>query len=161
MKNNKNLYLVYVEAIGVNFNDEWEYEFLFSETPDVVWGEDWAEQCPSACENLRPDDSMVSEVRRLSTIIPFSTAQRNSCFSMQDCIDGILAIAWENISEYDEYPEPFRLVFEFGERIDSVVDKLSKRSQFFEGDEADSGPETEEEEEPETPPETPDEDIPF
>ena len=128
---NKNLYLVYVEPIGLNSNDEIEYDFLFSETPDIVWGNDWAEQCPSACDNMRPDDSMITEIRRLVTTIPFSTAQRNSCFSLQDCIDGILAIAWENISEYDEYPEPIRLVFSFGEPFDSVVDKLERRTQFF------------------------------
>ena len=110
MKSNKNLYLIYIEPIGLNFNNEWEYEFLFSDSPDTVWGEDWAEQCPSACDSLRPDDSMVSVVKRLSTMIPFSTAQKNSCFSMQDCIDGIIALAWEDISDYDEYPEPFRIV---------------------------------------------------
>ena len=48
MKNNKNLYLIYIEPVGLNFNNEWEYEFLFSDSPDTVWGEDWAEQCPSA-----------------------------------------------------------------------------------------------------------------
>lgn len=157
MKNNKNLYLVYVDPIGINFNDEIEYEFLFSETPDVVWGEDWAEQCPSACDDMRPAAEMVSEVKRLSTVIPFSTAQRNSCFSMQDCIDGIIAVAWENISDYDEYPEPFRIVFSFGERIDSVIDKLAQRSQYFDGDEEEEEPAPKE---PKTEPE-PTEDMPF
>lgn len=131
MENRKNLYLVYVELIGRNSTDMLEYDFIFSETPDMVWGNDWAEQCPSACDNMRPDDSMISDTKRLLTVIPFSMAQRNSCFSMQDCIDGIIAIAWEDISEYEEYPEPMRLVFSFGETYESVVEKLEKRLQFF------------------------------
>ena len=156
MKNNKNLYLVYIEPIGLNFNNEWEYEFLFSDSPDTVWGEDWAEQCPSACDSLRPADSMVSVVKRLSTMIPFSTAQKNSCFSMQDCIDGIIALAWEDISDYDEYPEPFRIVFQFGERIDSVTEKLFQRNESFNDDNA-----ADEENEEETPDSEPEEDTPF
>ena len=128
------LYLIYVEPIGKNAFDMFEYDFLFSETPDIVWAEDWAEQCPAACENMRPDNSMITETKRLTTIIPLGLAQKNSCFSMQDCIDGILALAWEDLSEYDEYPEPIRLIFNFGESFESVEDKLARRSQFFRGD---------------------------
>ena len=111
--------------------DMFEYDFLFSETPDVVWADDWAEQCPSACSNLRPDDSMITKTRRLATIIPFGLAQRNSCFSMQDCVDGIIALAWEDLSTYEEYPDPIRLIFKYGEKFESVEDKLAQRSQFF------------------------------
>lgn len=131
MENNDNLYLVYIEPIGKNSLDMYEYDFLFSETPDIVWADDWAEQCPSACDNVRPDESMISLTRRLTTIIPFGLAQKNSCFSMQDCVDGIISLAWEDMSEYEEYPEPIRLIFSFGEKYDSVEDKLAQRSQFF------------------------------
>lgn len=131
INNESGLHLVYVEKVGVNSFDLNEYDFLFSESPEVVWADDWAEQCPSACENLRPDYSMISKRKRLATIIPFGLASTNSCFSMQDCIDGIIALAWEDISEYEEYPEPMRLVFHFGESFEEVEDKLARRSQFF------------------------------
>lgn len=137
--NEDNLYLVYVEPVGLNSHDLFEYEFLFSETPDVVWGEDWAEQCPLACENMRPSGDMISVIKRLTTLVPFGVAQRNTCFSMQDCIDGIVALAWEDMSEYDEYPEPLRLIFGFGEKFESVEDKLARRHQFFSVDKATSG----------------------
>ena len=132
-KNIENLHLVYVEPIGLNSHDMFEYDFLFSETPEIVWGEDWAEQCPAACDNMRPGNDMISEIRRLATIIPFGLAQKNTCFSMQDCIDGIVALAWEDMSEYEEYPEPIRLIFGFGETFGSVEDKLARRHQFFKG----------------------------
>ena len=108
-----------------------EYDFLFSETPDIVWGEDWAEQCPAACDNMRPSEEMIACKRRLATIIPFGLAQKNTCFSMQDCIDGIIALAWEDLSDYEEYPEPLRLIFGFGESFEEVEDKLARRHQFF------------------------------
>ena len=131
MEENENLYLVYIEPIGMNSMDMFEYDFLFSDAPDVVWADDWAEQCPSACQNMRPDDSMITEVKRLATIIPFGLAQKNSCFSMQDCVDGIVALAWEDMSDYEEYPEPIRLIFKYGESFEKVEDKLAQRSQFF------------------------------
>lgn len=131
MESEEKLYLVYIEPVGLNSYDMFEYDFLFSETPEIVWGEDWAEQCPLACENMRPGDEMITKIKRLATIIPFGLAQRNTCFSMQDCIDGIIALAWEDISDYEEYPEPSRLIFKFGESIEKVEDKLAQRSQFF------------------------------
>lgn len=128
---NEKLYLVYIEPVGMNSMNMFEYDFLFTDSPDTVWADDWAEQCPSACDDVRPDDSMIVKTLRLATIIPFGLAQKNSCFSMQDCIDGIIALGWEDISNYEEYPEPMRLVFKFGESFESVDDKLSRRSQFF------------------------------
>lgn len=132
---NKNLYLVYVERINdvPNSKGFYEYEFFFSETPDIVWAEDWREQCPSSCnrEAMRPDTSMYVKIKRLFSIYSIMAIQENSCFSLQDMIDGIVACAWEDISEYEEYPEPIRFVFQFGETLESVEDKLARRSQFF------------------------------
>ena len=129
--NEDNLHLVFIEPIGKNSYDMYECDFLFSETPDVVWGEDWAEQCPAACDNMRPSEEMIACKKRLATIIPFGLAQKNTCFSMQDCIDGIIALAWEDLSDYEEYPEPLRLIFGFGESFEEVEDKLARRHQFF------------------------------
>ena len=36
MTDYENLYLVYIEPIGKNLLDWYEYEFIFSETPDIV-----------------------------------------------------------------------------------------------------------------------------
>lgn len=123
--------LVYINQIGLDSSGNYEYEFFFSETPDIVWGEDWNEQCPSACENTLPDESTYSEIKLLRTKIPISCSQNNTCFSLQDMIDGILACGWEDISEYDKYPEPYRLVFRFGEDKDKIIDKLSTRGENF------------------------------
>ena len=44
---------------------------------------------------------------------------------MQDALDGIVAIAWENLNNYDAYPEDGRLYFMFGESYDTVESKLA------------------------------------
>ena len=59
--------------------------------------------------------------------IKLDLVQNNCCFSMSDCYDGILALAWQNIDELDEYPEETgRLFFMFGETLDEVENKLAK-----------------------------------
>ena len=126
-----NLYLIYVKPLGMNASEQYEYEFFFSETPDIVWGQDWNVACPSACGDLTPDENTYSVIKRLKTIIPFFCAQQNSCFSLQDCIDHIIAVCFENISEYSDFPEPYRIVFQFGESYKSVENKLASRSQMF------------------------------
>jgi hypothetical protein len=45
---------------------------------------------------------------------------------MWDAVDGIIALAWENMEGYDDYPEK-RLFFSFGETLSSVEDKLYEK----------------------------------
>ena len=127
-----NKYLIYINPIGKNSNDLFEYEFFFSETPDIVWGEDWDNPCPAACENTLPDPETYSEVKILKTNIPLSCIQNNVCFSLSNCIDGIICLGYEDISDYTEYPEPIRLVFQFAENYESIIEKLELREIMFE-----------------------------
>ena len=127
-----NKYLIYINPIGKNSNDLFEYEFFFSETPDIVWGEDWDNPCPAACENTLPDPETYSEVKILKTNIPLSCIQNNVCFSLSNCIDGIVCLGYENISDYTEYPEPIRLVFKFAENYGSIIEKFELREIMFE-----------------------------
>lgn len=128
---NKELFLIYVNPIGKDSNGVNEYEFFFSETPEIVWGEDWNVACPSACGNLLPDSSTYSVIKHLRTRMPLFCAQENSCFSMQDCIDRLICICAEDISNYNTYPEPFRLVLHFGDKYEYVEEQLATLHQFF------------------------------
>ena len=113
--------LVYVNPIGVNSNEEREYEFFFSETPDIVWGEDWNIQCASACENLLPDENTYTLIKRLKTKMDIFCVQQNSCYSMQDCIDGCVCLCYF----FDEINEKY-IPLQFG------VDKKEVDKIFFE-----------------------------
>jgi hypothetical protein len=52
--------------------------------------------------------------------------QESDSFAVWDAVDGIVALGWENMEGYDEYPEK-RLFFTFGEEISSVEDKLYEK----------------------------------
>ena len=52
--------------------------------------------------------------------------QESDSFAMWDAVDGIIAMAWENLDGYEEYPEK-RLFFSFGEELDSVESKLYEK----------------------------------
>ena len=58
--------------------------------------------------------------------LEFALGKNSDYFSMEDVIDGILALGWEKIDE-EKIEGTSRLVFNFGESIDSVEDKLYSR----------------------------------
>lgn len=131
MEEVSNLSLVYVKPIGMNSNDEFEYEFFFSETPETVWGEDWNIACPSACNDLTPTEDNYSLIERLNTDMVIFCAQQNSCFSLQDCIDGCICLACQSLEGLETYPEPYRLVLQFGESYEDVLEKLHGLDLYF------------------------------
>ena len=129
--NEQNLYLVYVEPIGKNLLDFYEYEFIFSETPEIVWGNDWDNMAPLYCGDLRPEPSTYSVTKRLKSNIPLKVIQNNSCFSIEMAINGIIALAWEDISDYEKYPDDGRLIFYYGQNYFEVENMLAKKHQLF------------------------------
>lgn len=127
----ENTYLVFINPLGIDSYDRYIYEFLFSEEPENVWGPDWHVSPAKLSNNLLPEPTTYSIKRILKTTINLRTAQKSSCFSMQDCIDGIVALGYEDISKLEEYPED-RVVFNFGEKYIDTENKLAKRNQLFE-----------------------------
>jgi hypothetical protein len=125
--------LIYVNIIGKNAEDEYVYEFYFSDEPEMAWGVDWDIKPAAICNLSVPQKMNYDVIKILKTNITLSVAQKNSCFSMQDCKDGIIPIAWENIDGYDEYPEEGRIVLAFGVELKNVEQMLNKRSLMFEG----------------------------
>ena len=121
---NNSLHLVYINPIGKNSNDLYEYEFFFSETPDIVWGQDWNIVCPAACENTLPDPETYSEVKILKTEIPLFCVQQNTCFSIQDCIDGIICLGYFQTDKGV-------VKFDFSETIYNVIEKIENNNFIF------------------------------
>jgi hypothetical protein len=121
---NNNLHLVYINPIGKDSNNLYEYEFFFSETPDIVWGQDWNIACPAACENTLPDPETYSEVKTLKTEIPLFCVQQNTCFSIQDCIDGIVCLGYFQTDKGV-------VKFDFSETIYNVIEKIEKNNFIF------------------------------
>jgi hypothetical protein len=76
---------------------------------------------------LLPSEEYITEVHTVKTKLKFDLIQNNMCFGLQDAMDGIVAIAFENIDEYESYPEEGRLFFMFGESFDEVERKLAMK----------------------------------
>ena len=125
--------VVYIIHVGKDVDDKNIYQFILSNNPDDVFSEGWGEKPASNIPKsiLMIDEDMYEYVKELKTDMILDLAQDNSCFSMQDARDNIVALAYENIDEYEEYPEEGRIVIHFGESIDEVEKKLAKRNLFL------------------------------
>jgi hypothetical protein len=120
-------HLIYVNELGPNYKGDNIYEFIFSDTIDNIWGENW-ESKPSNGYPLPPDLEFVKKVGVLKNdLITMSVIQNSDYFSMMDCLDGVVALAWENESDYVDFSHKKRLVFLFGDTEESVKDKLYER----------------------------------
>ena len=121
----ENLKLVYVRPV-TNGSDHmnYEYDFLFSETPEVVWGVDWTDNAPNLCGDITPDPTTYSVVKRVKSPIELKVIQENSCYSMEYGINRSIALAWLNLEGLDTYPEEGRMVFKFGDSYLEVEAQL-------------------------------------
>lgn len=128
-ESNNDLKVVYISYIGMDIDGLNVYHFLLAENDEDVFSEGW-DDCPAG--NIRndiliPDRSQYQYVKELKTNINLVLAQDNNCFTMQDCRDGVVALAYEDINGYEEYPEPYRIVIHFGDNLQDVEDMLSER----------------------------------
>ena len=124
----KDVFLCFVRLIGEENDGYYRYEFIFTNNIDEVWGENFEYKPCSLVNGLIPSDEYITEIHIVKTKIKFDLIQDNSCFGMQDCMDGCVAIAYESLDEYEEYPEDGRLIFMFGESFDEVERKLAMKN---------------------------------
>ena len=117
--------LGFIRLIGEESDGYYRYEFIFTNNINEFWGENFEYKPCCLCNGLTPDDRYVGEIHIVKTKIKFDLIQDNCCFSFSDATDGIIAIAWENMDNYDEYPEEGRIFFMFGESLKDVEDKLA------------------------------------
>ena len=117
-------YLVYINPLGKNYKGEFIYEFIFSDTTDIECGEEWDIQPASSGQPTPPPMSFIKKVEVLqSEDIELELAITSDTFAYTDAVEDILAMAWEKESPDDEK----RLVFHYGDKVDSVIDKLYAR----------------------------------
>ena len=124
--------LVFINMLGKNSDEDYIYEFYFSHEPELFWGLDFEVKPASICNIKVPDKMTYEKIETLKTDILLNLSQKNCCFSMQDCKDKIIPVAWENLDNCEEYPEDGRIVFPFGMDIDDINIILAKRNIAFE-----------------------------
>lgn len=121
------LFLVYIKPVcRDDTNKVYEYDFLFSETPEIVWGRDWDEMNPTIAisGDLTPDPSTFSVVKRVKTSLPLKTVEETTCYSMEYTLNGSIALAWIDIEKLEDYPENGRMVFHFQDTYEKTEELL-------------------------------------
>lgn len=117
-------YLAFVDEIGRTRDGEFMYRLDFTYDTESVWG-DYFNIVPSVIiPDLQPETNCLSHFCKIISKYELFTAKRNNCFSMQDCIDGIIALCFSNITEEHYEIDKNPLILSFGETIDSVMEKL-------------------------------------
>lgn len=118
----KELFLIYVNLVGRDYKENYIYEFIFSDSIKNVDGEEW-DTFPASGRPKAPFENLIKSVGRLESVLKLDVIQNSDTFAVWDAIDGVIALAWENINAYDSYPDK-RLCFKFGEPIKTVEEKL-------------------------------------
>lgn len=122
----EDVYLGFIRLIGEENDGDYRYEFIFTDNPDEFFGENFEYKPAGLVNDLMPSEEYITEVHIVKTKLKLDLIQNNMCFSMQDCFDSIVALAWQNIDDLDEYPKEGRLYFMFGESFETVEKRLAK-----------------------------------
>lgn len=119
--------LGFIRLIGEETDGYYRYEFIFTDNIDEFWGENFEYKPACLVNDLTPMDEYITEIHIVKMKIKLDLIQNSCCFGFQDCADGIIALAWENMDDYDDYPEERgRLFFKFGETLEKTEEKLAK-----------------------------------
>ena len=124
--------LTYIRNIGEVWNGKVMYEFIFSKKIEGVDGEDW-DTVPASNGNPEPPGKgYIDKVGRFETDeFTLVLIQNDEKFAVWDAVDGVVALAWENIDGYDEYPDD-RVKFFYGDDLSEVTDLLYSRDIIIE-----------------------------
>ena len=119
------IYLIYVNYVGKDYMGNHIYEFIFSDTTTNIDGDDW-DTFPASGRPEPPNEIFIKRVGKLESSLKLDVVQNSDTFAVWDAIDGVIALAWENINAYDSYPE-HRLCFRFGETANEIETKLYEK----------------------------------
>lgn len=117
--------LCFIRLIGKEIEEYYEYEFMFSSNLNEFKIEEDNNPC-CLSQTIKPVTDVIIHI--VKTKIKLDLIQDNCCFSFEHARLGIISIAWEDISNYSEYPENGRIFFKFGETLEEVEEKLAMKN---------------------------------
>ena len=119
--------LLFINELGPNYKGKNIYEFIFGDSKEEIWGEDW-DAIPAHGKPGPPEVTYIKSVGILdSTNLKLDLVQNSDYFSMEHALDGVIALGWETYEDSYENGEEERLVFHFGSALEDVKDKLYAR----------------------------------
>jgi len=125
------MFLIFVNELGPNYKKENIYEFIFSETLEELWGDDW-DSTPAHGNPGPPEFEYINKVGVLSkSSIKLELVQNSDYFGMEHALDNVVALGWEI---FEDETTNDRLVFHFGEKLKKVEDKLYARDLILDYD---------------------------
>lgn len=117
-------FLAFADSIGRTLDGGHIYRLDFTVDTETVWGEFFNVAPSSIVPNIQPDKNTLSHSCKAVFPRYMTRASHSYCFSMQDCIDGIMPLLFSEIDdqtlEYNDAP----LFFNFGEPMELVLEKL-------------------------------------
>lgn len=118
------LKLCYVEKIQPKPKvKDFSYRLYFTDNIDEVVGEDWDLPCCNVV--LPPHDAYIIETYIVNCKkIEMELLEEHDYYCYNDGADGVIALAFEVIENEGFFK---RLVFQFGETIQQIEDKLFSR----------------------------------
>lgn len=116
-----NKFLAFIDELNSTKNDVYLYRLYFTDNKETLWGEYFNIVPSSIIPNLKPDMSLITFIATLEVPFELELAKNNSCFSMQDCIDGIISLSFYNDEEN-------LLVFNFGETFEEIEEKILQKN---------------------------------
>jgi hypothetical protein len=93
------LYIVFAERTGEDENGNYFYRLLFSNDPEIVWGDNFNVTPAGIVPDLEPDSASIKKEYLLTTGVKLETAVESTWFSFQDCIDDIIPLLFNGIGE--------------------------------------------------------------
>jgi hypothetical protein len=119
------VYLIYINELGRDYQKQKQYEFIFSKTVDVR-EEEWY-MIPSSGRSVPPTVGSINMVGLLkNSDLELELVQNSDYFGVIDAVDGIIALGWENyLTDGEETID--RTSFHFGEHLECVVEKLKNK----------------------------------
>ena len=117
-------YLAFVDEVGRSLDGGYIYRFDFTVDREAVWGEFFNVAPAAIIPNLQPDKNTISSTGNVIFPSKLITAKKNYCFSMQDCIDGIIPLVFSEISENTIECDGVPFFLNFADPISLVNEKL-------------------------------------
>lgn len=126
-------YIGFIDFLGKNSDGKYIYRFDFTSDIDVLWGEYFNVTPAAIIPNLQPDKNTLSRSGKVMFPQEMIIAKKNYCFSMQDCIDGIIPLIFTELDNETMFYNEKPFFIRFGESFNDVEQKLKLYGlEFFE-----------------------------
>ena len=118
-------YLAFVDYIGRTLDKKYIYRFDFTTDTETVWGEFFNVAPSGIVPDIQPDKNTLSTSGKVIFPRQMAIAKKNFCFSMQDCIDGIMPLIFSEIDDKTLEINETPFFLNFADPFETVTEKLS------------------------------------